>query len=133
MWVNSYGTHLIMSGYQSHKITTLTFILRKKKTNGTGMGFATRFRLSLINIVLSPRQNCLCVENKMTNNGPMWAPHRLKFQYRTRIGPLWALCLDSAHMGPICPCLLVCASLQICKLFRLTPFSILVSTCFKMI
>ena len=29
----------------------------------------------------------MCVENKMTNNGPMWAPHELKFQYRTHIGP----------------------------------------------
>ena len=48
----------------------------------------------------------MCVENKMTNNGPMWAPHGLKFQYRTHIGPFWALCPDSAHMGPICPCLL---------------------------
>ena len=48
----------------------------------------------------------MCVENKMTNNGPKWAPHGLKFQYRTHICPFWALCPDSAHMGPICPCLL---------------------------
>ena len=61
---------------------------------------------SFINILLSPGQNYMCVENKMTNNGPMCAPHGQKFQYRTHIGPFWALCPDSAHMGPICPCLL---------------------------
>ena len=48
----------------------------------------------------------MCVENKMTNNGPMWVPHGLKFQCRAHIGPIWALCPDSAHMGPILPCLL---------------------------
>ena len=53
--------------------------------------------------VLSPGQNYMCVENKMTNNGPMWVPHGLKFQGRTHIGPIWALCPDSAHMGPILP------------------------------
>ena len=42
----------------------------------------------------------------MTNNGPMMVPHGLKFQYRTHIGPIWALCPDSAHMGPIWPYLL---------------------------
>ena len=95
MWLNPYGTHLIMGGYQSHKITTLTFILREIKQI-----------VSFINILLSPEQNYMCLENKMTNNGPMWAPYGLKFQYRTDIGPFWALCPDSAHMGPICPCLL---------------------------
>ena len=35
---------------------------------------------SFINIVLSPGQNYMCVENKMTNNDPMWVPHGLKFQ-----------------------------------------------------
>ena len=61
---------------------------------------------SFINIVLSPGQNYMCVENKMTNNGPLWVPHGLKFQCQTHIGPIWALCPDSAHMGPILPCLL---------------------------
>ena len=88
MWVNHYGIHLIMNGYQSHKITTLTFILREIKQT-----------VSFINIVLSPGQNYMCVENKMTNTG-------LEFHYRTHIGPFGALCPDSAHMGPICPCLL---------------------------
>ena len=95
MRVKPYDPHVIMSGYQSHKITTLIFILREIKEI-----------VSFINIVLSPGQNYMCVENKMTNNGPMWAPYGLKFQYRTHIGPFWALCPDSAHMGPICPCLL---------------------------
>ena len=27
----------------------------------------------------------MCVENKLTNNGPMWAPHGLKFQCRAHI------------------------------------------------
>ena len=31
----------------------------------------------------------MCVENKITNNGPMWVLHGLKLQYRTHIGPLW--------------------------------------------
>ena len=48
----------------------------------------------------------MCVENKMANNGPMWVLHGLKFQCRTHIGPIWALCPDSAHMGPILPSLL---------------------------
>ena len=48
----------------------------------------------------------MCVENKMTNNGPTRVPQGLKFQCRTHIGPIWALCPDSAHMGPILPCLL---------------------------
>ena len=48
----------------------------------------------------------MCVENKMTNYGPLWVPHGLKFQCQTHIGPVWALCPDSAHMGPILPCLL---------------------------
>ena len=30
----------------------------------------------------------------------------LKFECRTRIGPIWALCPDSAHIGPILACLL---------------------------
>ena len=34
------------------------------------------------------RQNYICVENKMTNNGPMMGPHGLKFQYRTHVGPI---------------------------------------------
>ena len=29
----------------------------------------------------------MCVENKTTNNGPMWVPHGLKLQYRTHIAP----------------------------------------------
>ena len=39
----------------------------------------------------------MCVENKMTNNGPLWVPHGLKFQYRTHICPIWAPCPDSDH------------------------------------
>ena len=31
----------------------------------------------------------MCVENKITNNGPIWVLHGLKFQYRIHIGPLW--------------------------------------------
>ena len=54
----------------------------------------------------APGQNYICAENKTANNGPMMVPHGLKFQYRTHIGPIWALCPDSAHMGPIWPCLL---------------------------
>ena len=43
----------------------------------------------------------MCLENKITNNGPMWVPHGLNFLYGTHIGPIWALCQGSAHMGPI--------------------------------
>ena len=42
----------------------------------------------------------------MTYKGPMWVPHGLKFLYGTHMGPIWASCPDSAHMGPICPCVL---------------------------
>ena len=128
IWVNPNGTHLIMSGYQSHKIiTTFTFILREIKQivsfsnivedGRTAPGVCgsgsvplshsgdvvtrTGIHTPTFNIVLSPGQNYMCVENKMTNYGPMWAPHGLKFQYRAHIGPFWALCPDSAHMGPI--------------------------------
>ena len=83
-------THLIMSGYQSQQITSQTLIRRKIKQT-----------VSFINIVLSSGQNYICVEYKMTNNGPMMVPHGLKFQYRTHIGPIWAVCPESAHMGPI--------------------------------
>ena len=38
----------------------------------------------------------------------MMVSHGLKFQYRTHIGPIWALCPDSANMGLIWPCLLGC-------------------------
>ena len=69
--------------------------------------------VSFINIVLSPGQNYTCEKNyKTTNNGSMMGPHGLKFQYRTHIGPIWALCPDSAHMEPIRPCLLGSLSFQ---------------------
>ena len=42
----------------------------------------------------------------MAYKGPMWVPHGLKFLYGTHMGPIWASCPDSAHMGPICPCML---------------------------
>ena len=89
MWVCPYGTHLIMSGYQSQQITSQTLIRREIKQI-----------VSFINIVLSPGQNYICVEYKMTNNGPMMVPHGLKIQYRTHIGPIWAVCPESAHMVP---------------------------------
>ena len=46
------------------------------------------------------------VKIMMTYKGPIWVPHGLKFLYGTHIGPIWASCPDSAHMGPICPCVL---------------------------
>ena len=36
--------------------------------------------------------------------GPTWA--KIQFLYGTHMGPIWASCPDSAHMGPICPCVL---------------------------
>ena len=36
----------------------------------------------------------------------MWVPHGLKCLYGTHMGPIWVSCPDSAHMGPICPCVL---------------------------
>ena len=42
----------------------------------------------------------------MTYKGPMWVPHGLKFLYGTHMGPIWASCPDSDHMGPISPCVL---------------------------
>ena len=45
----------------------------------------------------------MCVKNKMTNNGPMWAPHGLKFQYRTHIGPFLGImpgfCPHGTHLS----------------------------------
>ena len=29
------------------------------------------------------------------------------------MGPIWASCPDSAHMGPICPCVLVCVCVRV--------------------
>lgn len=91
MWVYQYETHLIMSRYQSQYITSQTFIPSEIKQN------------SILNkhCPVKPRQYYICVGNKMTNNGPMWVPHGLNFQFRTLIGPIWALCPDSAHMGVI--------------------------------
>ena len=42
----------------------------------------------------------------ITYKGPMWVPHGLTFLYGTHMGPIWASCPDSAHMGPICLCVL---------------------------
>ena len=55
---------------------------------------------------LSPEQFFKYVKIMMTYKGPMWVPHGLKFLYGTHMGPIWALCPDSAHMGPFCPCVL---------------------------
>ena len=46
------------------------------------------------------------VKIMMTYKGPMWVPHGLKFLYGTHMGPIWASCPDSAHMGLICQCVL---------------------------
>ena len=48
------------------------------------------------------------VKIMITYKGPMWVPHGLKFLYGTHMGPIWASCPDSAHMGPTCSCLLGC-------------------------
>ena len=40
----------------------------------------------------------------ITYKGPIWVPYGLKFLYVTHMGPIWASCPDSAHMGPIFPC-----------------------------
>ena len=63
----------------------------------------------------------------MTNNGPMMIPHGLKFQYRTHLGPIWALCPDSAHMGPIWPRLL--GTLKIPKQFKRMKATLRYSSC----
>ena len=55
---------------------------------------------------LSPEHFFKYVKIMMTYKGPMWVPHGLKFLYGTHMGPIWASCPDSAHMGPICPCVL---------------------------
>ena len=43
----------------------------------------------------------MCIENKMTYNGPKWVPLGLKFLYGTHSTPVLTLCPDSAHMEPI--------------------------------
>ena len=55
---------------------------------------------------LSPEQFFKYVKIMMTYKDPWWVPHGLKFLYGTRMGQIWASCPDSAHMGPICPCVL---------------------------
>ena len=37
--------------------------------------------------------------------------------YGTHMGPIWASCPDSAHMGPICPCVLGCDQLAWFSIF----------------
>ena len=56
---------------------------------------------------LSPEQIFIkYVKIMMTYKGPMWVPDGLKFLYGTHMGPIWASYPDSAHMGPICLCVL---------------------------
>ena len=55
---------------------------------------------------LSPEHFFKYVKIMMAYKGPMWVPHGLKFLYGTHMGPILASCPDSAHMGPICPCVL---------------------------
>ena len=67
---------------------------------------SSNFLNTLYKHFLSPEQYFTYVKIVMTYKGPMWVPCGLKFLYGTHMGPIWALCPDSAHMGPICPCVL---------------------------
>ena len=75
--------------------------------------FHTLYNHSQVSIVALWATCFKYVKIMMTYKGPMWVPHGLKFLYGTHMGPIWASCLDSAHMGPICPCVLGMCKLAI--------------------